>query len=285
MAEEKGLQDGQIPQNEEEAQDPKKRLKEMLLKSIEDRYAVFKVFKDDMDKPLNQKTTPSNPVESFLEKSPQFNNLIDFLYETSEKLKLNFPEIRNSVGELLDGLGLIEENSSDRFGIKRYDNLNFEVIKFNPRENLVKQLKQHNINLELVENKFVNHARYLDEKIPQFKLITLGNKIFNLDISKYDRDKKQHFAEGPSSGPQESSQKQHFAKEPRKGILKKSENSLRELNSSEQNSSPEKKEKKVVFQHDVKNTDGNKGRWGEWVKNTNGTNPMSSQGGPSNHSR
>jgi len=266
MAEEKGLQGRQIPQNEEEAQDPKKRLKEMLLKSIEDRYAFYKVFKDDMDKPLNQKTPPSNPVKSFLEKSPQFDNLINFLYETYEKL--NFQEIRNSVGELLDGL--IEGNSSDRLGIKRYDNLNFEVIKFNPTENLFEQLKQHNIS-ELVEEKLKNHARYLDKSIPQFKLITLDNKIFNLDIRKYDRDKKQHFAEGPPSGPQESSQKQHFAEGPRKGILKKSENSPGKTKSSHQ--------KKVVFRDDVKKLDGNKGRWGQWVRNTNGTNSMPPQRG------
>jgi hypothetical protein len=209
----------------------RKELEEMVIKSIEERCAVF----SDINKPLNQKTPPSNPLKDLLEKSPEFNNLIEFLDEACKRLKL--PEMIKSVGKYLDGF--IEKDSSDPFGIKKYNRLNLNVIKFNPEENLVEQLKRHNIDLELVENKFMNHARYLDKNIPQFELITLpGNIIFNLDISKYERDKAQR--EAPPPGPQESNQKQP-ALGPIKGILRKPAKSFfAEQNSENQESSFEK---------------------------------------------
>ena len=102
MAEENGLENWKKIKSMQIARE---ELREMLLKSIKERCAVFT---DDMDKPLNQKTPPSNPLKSFLEKSPEFNNLIDFLNEASKTLKL--PEMIESVGKFLDGF--IEKDSS-----------------------------------------------------------------------------------------------------------------------------------------------------------------------------
>ena len=276
MAEGNGLENWQKIKSMQIA---RKDLVEMVIKSIEERCAVF----SDINKPLNQKTPPSNPLQDLLEKSPGFNNLIEFLDEATKRLKL--PEMIKSVGKFLDGF--IEKDSSDPFGIIKYKKLNLNVIKFNPEENLVKQLKEHNIDLDLVEKKFRNHAQYLDPNIPQFELITLpGNIIFNLDINKYNRDKKQYSAEGPPLGPQESNQKQP-ALGPIKGILRKpagEQNSENQENSFEKNTPtaitnllpPRPPKKGVKFEEGVKEEDGKKGEQGKWVsattQRTNGTN-------------
>ena len=113
MAEVNGLENWQKIKSMQIA---RKELKEMVIKSIKERCAVF----SDINKPLNQKTPPSNPLQDLLEKSPGFNNLIEFLDEATKRLKL--PEMIKSVGKFLDGF--IEKGSSDPFGIKRYNKLN-----------------------------------------------------------------------------------------------------------------------------------------------------------------
>ncbi len=106
MAEVNGLENWQKIKSMQIA---RKDLVEMVIKSIEKRCAVF----SDINKPLNQKTPPSNPLQDLLEKSPGFNNLIEFLDEASKRLQL--PEMIKYVGKLLDGF--IEKDSSDPFAL------------------------------------------------------------------------------------------------------------------------------------------------------------------------
>lgn len=101
-------------------------------------------------------------------------------------------------------------------------------------------------------------------------MITLpGNIIFNLDINRYNHDKKQYIAEGPPLGLQESNQKQP-ALGPIKGILRKPAG---EQNSENQENRLEEKtpttipnylptplpKKGVKFEEGVKEEDGKKG--------------------------
>jgi len=187
-----------------------------LVKAIKER-SVF--FSGDSSETKYQEKTKLSLVENFCRQSKQFNNVVAFLEDTADLLRL--PEMAKSFAERLDNH--FSSPNENTYNFIRVRGFNPNEIKLNGKENLVDQLEEKGVDIEFIEAKINKGARYLDKDRPHFVLMVLPDgKFLTLDINQYDRDKEKNLNEGPPSGPQESNQEQP-ALRPIKGILKQTQ--------------------------------------------------------------
>ena len=188
---------------------------EELVKAIKER-SVF--FSGDSSETKDQEKTKLSLVENFCRQSKQFNDVVAFLEDTADLLRL--PEMAKSFAEKLDSI--LQNPSENPYNITRVRGFNPNEIKLNGNENLVDQLEAEGVKLDVIDKNIKKCTRYLDKDRPHFVLMVLPDgRFLTLDINKYDRDKEQNLNERPPSGPQESIQKQPDLG-PIKGILRKS---------------------------------------------------------------